>query len=73
MNGKLFATVRKVNGLTQTEMAQRLNVSRSLIQKVEADERRIKPYLEAKIYIEFGTDHVDEVKRITKDYLKGAL
>lgn len=41
MKPKLFTTIRKLNGLTQQDMADRLGVSRSLIMKIENGDRAL--------------------------------
>ncbi|MFC7321957.1 helix-turn-helix domain-containing protein [Halobacillus campisalis] len=70
MNGELFRTVRKVNGLTQHEMAKRLRVSRSLVSKIEVDSRRVKPYIVTRLYIEFGEGNIAQIKRVISDQAK---
>ncbi|MTW85095.1 helix-turn-helix domain-containing protein [Virgibacillus dakarensis] len=72
MNGKLFATIRRTAGLTQKQMGDRLRVSRQLIQKIEAEERSIQPYIITRLYIEFGAEFIEEVRGISVKYLAAA-
>lgn len=73
MNGKLFATIRRTAGLTQAQMGVRLGVSRQLVQKIETDERTIQPYIITRLYIEFGAEFIEDVRRINDNYIKEVL
>ena len=66
MNPKLFRTLRKINGLTQLELAERLNVSPSLITKIETGARKCAPKLSEKVVEEFGVEQVSQVAELTK-------
>lgn len=70
MNGELLATIRKTAGLTQKELAERLRVSRQLIQKYETGERTIQPYIITRLYIEFGAEFIEDVRAINDQYLR---
>ncbi|MCQ6274732.1 helix-turn-helix transcriptional regulator [Bacillus sp. V3B] len=66
MNARLFTTIRKVNGLSQHEMAERLQVSPSLVAKIETGERRCLSKLAEKVVEEFGAEHISKVAELTK-------
>ncbi|KMJ59392.1 hypothetical protein AB685_00425 [Bacillus sp. LL01] len=53
MKPELFAVIRKLNGLSQQAMADRLDVSRSLIAKIELGERGVSADLYGKITQQF--------------------
>lgn len=57
MNGmkpELFNVIRRLNGLTQRAMADRLSVSRSLVTKIESGDRVITDDVRRKLTGEFG-------------------
>lgn len=67
MDCKLFIAIRKLNGLNQYGMADKLGISRSLVAKIEIGERRIEAGLAAKVKEAFGEDYVEKVKELTKE------
>lgn len=64
LDKKLFAMIRKLNGLSQAQMAARLQVSTSLITKIETGERKCLPKLSEKVTQEFGAEHVRKVAEL---------
>jgi transcriptional regulator with XRE-family HTH domain len=63
MDAKLIKTIRKVNGLNQYEMADRIGVSRSVLSKIEIDAYPISPKVKAKVTEEFG-EQLELIKQI---------
>jgi len=64
LDKKLFAMIRKLNGLSQAQMAARLQVSPSLVAKIETGERRCLPKLAEKVTQEFGAEHIRQVAEL---------
>lgn len=62
MDAELFATIRKINGLTQEEFADLLDVSQSTISKVEINERTITDDLITRVRRAYPADHIDAVR-----------
>ena len=67
MDAKLFATIRKVNGLTQQEFADLLDVSQSTICKIEINERTITDDLITRVRRVYSADHIDAVRSFLSD------
>ena len=65
MDVNLFVALRKINALTQSDMAKQLRVSRQLISMIEISERKISPQVEQRVLYEFGRDHVEDVRALT--------
>lgn len=66
LNGKLIASVRRVNRLSQTEMGEKLGVSRTLISMIEIDQKPISRRLDKRINQVFGEDYIAKVKALTE-------
>lgn len=62
MDTKLFATLRKLEGLSQRQYADKLNVSRSLVTKVEAGDRDLSEDLAERVRRAYTTDQIATVK-----------
>ena len=66
LNGKLIASIRRVNRLSQTEMGEKLGVSRTLISMIEIDQKPISRRLDKRINQVFGEDYIAKVKALTE-------
>lgn len=64
MQAKLFRDIRTLNGLTQQEMARRLQISPQLVSMVEISHRKITPALDERINKEFGSDAIRQVQAL---------
>lgn len=62
MDAKLFATIRKINGLTQQEFADLLDVSQSIVGKVELEERTLSHDLLSRVKRVYSLEHIDAVQ-----------
>jgi len=65
MDAKLFQEIRRLHGLTQSDMAARLQISRQLVSMIEIDQRKVTPVLEKRIETEFGVDAVERVRSLS--------
>lgn len=70
MDKEFLKTFRKTAGLTQKEFAEKLGVSRQLITAIERGKRIIQPYIVTRIYIEFGEEYVEQIRKINDNYVK---
>lgn len=66
MNKDIFRGIRLKNGMTQQSLADRIGVSRSLIEAIEAGRTSISPRTKAKLAGHFGVD--DGLLLFLQDY-----
>lgn len=64
MNVETFAAVRKLSGLTQRQLADRLGVSQQMIGYIETRQRGLSESMQAKMYGEFGRDYIEQVAQL---------
>ncbi|WP_375373420.1 helix-turn-helix transcriptional regulator [Cytobacillus oceanisediminis] len=62
MGAKVFIALRKMNGLTQFEMAELLGVSRALIAIIETNRQPISRNLERKVIDVFGIHQISVIQ-----------
>lgn len=70
METKVFTAIRKMNGLTQTEYAELLGVSRALIAIVETERQPVSRNLARKVIETFG-EHQIAVVQIALKAIEG--
>ncbi|KMJ58094.1 hypothetical protein AB685_14910 [Bacillus sp. LL01] len=66
MDAKLFAVIRKLEGLNQDDIAKILGVSQSLIAKIEKGERSITHEVSRRLITELNLtpEKISEIKRL---------
>ncbi len=64
MNAKLFAAIRKLNGLSQQQYADILNVSQSMVAKVEIEERLLSQGLAMKVASLYPSEQIEAIKTL---------
>ncbi|MBP1948478.1 helix-turn-helix domain-containing protein [Virgibacillus litoralis] len=64
MDRHLFKNIRELNGLSQYEMAAKIEVSRSLVAKVETGDRGLTLDIVKKVKQEFGVKHIEQVRDV---------
>lgn len=62
MDAKVFVALRKLNGLSQFEVAEMLGVSRALIAIIETERQPISRNLERRIKQVFGIQQISVVQ-----------
>ncbi|MBP1950311.1 helix-turn-helix domain-containing protein [Virgibacillus litoralis] len=64
MDRHLFKNIRKLNRLSQYEMAAKIEVSRSLVAKIETGNRGLTLDIIKKVKQEFGVKHIEQVRDV---------
>lgn len=66
MERQLFVNIRRLSGLNQYEMADKLGVSRSLVAKMEIGNRSVDPKIVTKVNQIYGAEYVTQVEDVMK-------
>ncbi|PBB05746.1 helix-turn-helix domain-containing protein [Salimicrobium humidisoli] len=66
MSVELFIAIRKLNGLTQYAMAERVGISRGYIAKIEGMYAPYPEFLNDRLRQEFGAAYVAQVSELTR-------
>ncbi|SEQ24221.1 DNA-binding transcriptional regulator, XRE-family HTH domain [Virgibacillus subterraneus] len=64
MDRHLFKNIRKLNRLSQYEMAAKIEVSRSLVAKIETGNRGLTLDIIKKVKQEFGVKHIEQIQDV---------
>ncbi|MEK4200919.1 helix-turn-helix transcriptional regulator [Cytobacillus sp. FSL K6-0265] len=62
MDAKVFTALRKLNGLSQIEVAELLGVSRALIAIIETERQPISHRLEQRVKEVFGVQQISVIQ-----------